>query len=102
MCQRGVIRSVGLARRLRDKHSINAIPAGWESMHADTLDMLYEWADWIVIVEPYMWEKIPKQFHGKTRLAPIGRDVWPHSGDPDLQKKYAEWLETTFFVAMNS
>lgn len=95
VCQRGVIRSVGLSRRLKDKHGIEAIPVGWESSHPDTLNMLYKWADFIVVVEPYMLAKIPIEFESKTLLAPIGRDVFEHSGSPNLQRKYLEWLPTS-------
>lgn len=89
VCQKGCNRSVFLAYRFkRNGHS--AIPVGWMTESAETLAMMCEWADHIVVVMAEYKKKIPTRFQKKVLVVDVGRDVWgPRWADEQRKKTYA-------------
>lgn len=68
MCQGGQVRSVGLKFALTYRYSnidCDVIACGHEGNTEETRSMLFRWADLIIIMEGYMKEYVPKEFHIK-------------------------------------
>jgi hypothetical protein len=65
-----------LAYLLKYRYNVDALAVGHEGNSKDTLRILCEWADLIIIVQPYMKQWIPKRFHSMLSLYNIGEDRW--------------------------
>ena len=85
VCQKGCNRSVFLTYRFK-RHGYSALPCGWLTESEDTLRMLCEWADYIVVVMAEYKGKIPKEYQGKVLVVEIGRDVWGPKWHDGLRK----------------
>jgi predicted protein tyrosine phosphatase len=97
ICQGGAVRSVGLARVLRD-HDIagrtnDAIAASWRWNSPQTLEFLGQWADLVVVMEPYMTDQIPASIRSKTRVCDVGPDRYGNAQHPDLVRQCIEWAK---------
>lgn len=78
------MRSVALAYVLHDLHKHEALAAGWRRIFPDTLMMLCEWADYIVVMETHFADRIPEEFHHKVRVVDVGPDRFGMSINPEL------------------
>jgi len=76
MCQGGTSRSVGMAFLLKYKYNIDAIACSWEKNSPETLKMLFEWADNILIMETNFEKYIPNEYKNKIVVTDVGKDVW--------------------------
>ena len=76
VCRGGNVRSVHLAYLLKYRYGFDALAAGFEGNTPATLRYLCEWAELIIIVQPYMQSAIPKCFHAKLALYDVGEDRW--------------------------
>lgn len=76
MCQGGNSRSVGMAFLLKYKYNIDAIACSWEKNSPETLDMLFKWADSILIMEASFEKFIPSEYKNKIIVTDVGEDVW--------------------------
>lgn len=85
VCQKGCNRSVFMAYRLK-RHGHEAIPCGWLTESAETLEMLCEWADTIFVMQGEFREKISVKFHNKVYVVEVGRDIWGPRWHPELRK----------------
>lgn len=83
VCQRGNKRSVALAYLLKDKYHHDALSAGWQANSNDTLEMLFSWADRIIVLQESIVGKIIQQFRSKVIVFDVGEDRWqsPFEGD---------------------
>lgn len=95
MCDGGNVRSHALAFKLKWVHHQEAIAVGRLNVKADTLNMLYEWADHIIVMQPHMTESIPESYHHKVKVVDVGVDHWgvyvhPELNDMVTQASY--WL----------
>lgn len=93
LCSSGSVRSVTIAHILKHDFKIDALSAGLDTNLPDTLKMLYQWADHIIIVEPQMLKQVPQQYRDKIILMDLGEDVWKRSLHPDLVKKIESKFE---------
>lgn len=88
VCNGGVVRSVTLAAMLKYWFDEDAVAASIDKNHGETMNMLAEWADVIVVVDAWMveWfkENVPMRSEGKVKLVPIGVDRWGMSNHPEL------------------
>lgn len=75
VCQKGCNRSVFMVYRLK-RHGHSAIPIGWYTESAETLEMLCQWADRIVVMQAEFVERIPAAFRSKTVVVDVGPDRW--------------------------
>lgn len=75
VCQKGCNRSVFMVYRLK-RHGHSAIPVGWYTEDAETLDMLCEWADCIVVMQEEFRVRIHSRFHYKVVVVDVGPDKW--------------------------
>lgn len=88
MCRGGNVRSVTLAYLFKYKYGIDSLACGWERNSTETNEMLFDWADLIITVEPYILEqKIPQKYHHKAKVYAIGEDIWGMALHPELIAK---------------
>jgi hypothetical protein len=92
LCQGGNSRSVALAYLLKYHYKVDALACGWEKNEANTLIMLYEWADVICILQKEFIIYVPEKFHGKVDIFDVGPDVWFNGLHPDLLNKLQEMM----------
>lgn len=95
ICQGGTVRSVCLARILKDKDVVgkshDAIAASWQWNSAATMEMLGAWADLVVVMEPSMVDRIPQSLRGKTEVCDVGPDRFGNAINPELIKLCHDW-----------
>jgi len=92
MCDRGLTRSVGLADVLkRHFEPTDVIPIGCLENTKETLVMLFEWADKIVIMRGRMIESVPAEYHYKTLVCEVGEDTYGDSKNRSLIDQCWDW-----------
>lgn len=88
ICEGGVVRSVCCATQLKLRGQ-DAVAASWRFNSPETLSMLMEWADYIVLMQPDMHSRLPQAKHfnkHKFRILNVGEDIWGDSFHPDLRE----------------
>ncbi len=94
LCRAGLVRSVALADVLKlHFEPTDVLPAGVDFNTKETLEMLYKWAEIIVIMEEHFMEKIPEEFRDKVLVCEVGADTYGSSKNPDLINKVWMWAE---------
>ena len=97
MCEGGNVRSVALAFVLKDNYGQDAIACSWRSNTRETRNMLYAWADYIVVMQPHFAEHVPGEFAPKVRCVDVGPDSYgtPMHGDllAELNKVVRGWRD---------
>lgn len=73
-----------MAHVLKHDYGIDAIPAGHDVNSQETLDMLSDWADRIIVMQPHYASDLPQRNAYKIIRLNIGPDVWGNSLHPDL------------------
>lgn len=97
VCDGGNVRSHAIAYVLKWEMHQEAIAVGRLYMTDDTMRLLSEWAEIIVIVQSHMIESIPVSEHGKVRCAELGVDRWGYHFHPELMglaREAAVWAAT--------
>ena len=84
LCAGGQVRSVTLGGICKYWFGHEAIAASLEKLEPDTLDMLYRWAEVIVVVEQQYLQLVPDEHAAKVRLVDIGPDRWGMSNHEGL------------------
>ncbi len=88
VCAGGVVRSVTLAAMLKYWFDHDALAASIDKNVGETMTMLCEWADTIVVMDGWMlgWflEQYGEKYDGKLKLVPVGPDKWGMSNHDDL------------------
>jgi hypothetical protein len=67
ICEGGNVRSRALAYLLHDLMGHEAIPIGRRWASNATVHILCLWADRIAVMQPFMVESVPKEYHSKDR-----------------------------------
>lgn len=97
LCQGGNVRSAAAAFLLRYKYGIDAVSASLECNSPDTLDLLYAWANYVLIMDERLMQYVPEEWEKhRVRLCAVGPD---HFGDPfrmDLLQKVFDTLPIAF------
>jgi predicted protein tyrosine phosphatase len=86
VCQMGNVRSVGTKARLNKRNYNNVIATGSSSTGEETLAMLCEWADVILVAEPDMIEQLPNGHDKVDSNFFIGEDVYGNPLNRTLQE----------------
>lgn len=93
VCNGGVVRSVTLAAMLKYWWNLDAMAASIDKNVGDTMTMLCNWADVIVVMDGWMlgWfqeqygnTSFSEQVMSKLKLVPVGPDKWGMSNHDDL------------------
>jgi len=93
ICSAGTVRSVAMAHCLKHNFDQDALPAGRDANSQQTLDMLSDWADVIILMQPKYGEGILKRHVHKVvppALTDVGMDRWGNALDPELQSIVGE------------
>jgi len=97
ICQGGTVRSVCLARLLKDRdvkgRAHDALAASWQWNSPATLEFLGAWADRVIVMERYMLGSIPEALLGKAMVCDVGPDRFGHSQNPELMAICLAWME---------
>src|ERR1039458_813788 len=98
ICGYGNVRSVCLARQLKDWYDQEALASGLVANSPETLLMLFDWADIILVtdtslvIQNYVPNDVaPEKFHDFN----VGKDVWGEPGHPELVKIMTEKIEAS-------
>lgn len=94
VCEGGFTRSVCLAGHLRNRNGTpchDALAIAWRFNSPETLEMMSRWAEMIVVMEPYMVEKIPAAWREKVTICDVGPDRYGQSLHPELVQQIREW-----------
>lgn len=98
ICEGGFTRSVCLAGHLKNtggKPDHDAITAAWRCNSKETMGMLCDWADRVIVMQPYMVKAIHEirgpEGAGKTLVCDVGPDTYSHALDPRLVKQVQDW-----------
>jgi predicted protein tyrosine phosphatase len=95
VCDGGNVRSYALAYVLHDLLGHEAIAVGRIRVTTETLALLCEWADTIVLMQPHMEDSVDAKFKAKLRCVDVGPDRWGVYVNPELLemvKTGACWL----------
>jgi predicted protein tyrosine phosphatase len=76
VCQGGNSRSVTLAYLLKKRYRIDALACGYRDNSKETLDLLFKWADKIIIMREKFKGAIPEEFKDKVLICEVGRDKY--------------------------
>ena len=89
VCDGGNVRSHAMAVALKEKGH-DAVAIGRFSSSPETMSMMCEWAEKVVIMEPHMKESIPEEFHNKLHIVDVGFDRYGVGINPELRKQVEE------------
>lgn len=64
----------------------DTIPVGTDMHTAETLEMLYNWADHIILLDDMLLSRIPKKYHVKLKNWSVGVDRFPRPFNPELYR----------------
>lgn len=95
VCDGGNVRSNALGFHLKWHHNKEAIAIGRLYMSPETLEMMSNWADKIVLMQPHMSESIPASYHEKVVVVDVGVDRFGINIHPELNtmvSQAAQWL----------
>ena len=85
-CHAGICRSAAMANELkRYGHDVLVAGVGYNS--PETIKMLADWAEKIVVLQKELVQLVPLESRPKVVLADIGPDVWTSSADQDLRNR---------------
>ena len=88
VCLGGLVRSVAFAEVLKLRYGIrDVLSLGYDFNPPETQKMLFEWADRIIVVERFVQEKIPVEYHSKIVVCEVGPDTYGNAKNPELLQK---------------
>jgi len=93
VCQGGNCRSVHLAYLLKYRYGVDAMAIGFERNSRETLTLLCQWADAIIVVEGKYRDEIPDGFYEKIHVMDVGEDQW-FSPNKELLALFDEKIRT--------
>lgn len=101
VCWGGNVRSAAMAWELKDAAQ-DAIPVGVGYNSEETLNMMCEWADYIIIMEKSLAKHLEPRFGNKFRIVDVGPDRYGTSVHPELRaflnKTVEDWKKKDFKI----
>ena len=86
VCQNGNCRSVATRYCLKKRGYKNVIAIGWNDTSEETLKMLCDWADKILVAKPYHGYMLPSGREKIDQTFTIGEDKWLNPFNKELHK----------------
>ena len=83
MCAGGNVRSVGLRYLLHYKYNHEVLACGQDANSQETREMLYKWADYIIVMSEEYKKFVPEEYHYKEIKGGIERRVFVYEVGPD-------------------
>lgn len=77
-----------MALVLKVNHNQDAIACSWKWNPLESRTVLYDWADYIIIMQDIFIDHVPERFRAKTKCVEVGPDIW---GSP-MHKELCEGL----------
>jgi len=109
LCRGGHVRSVALKYLLHynceERHDV--IACGWESNSQETREMLYGWADYIVVMTKDFAQYVPEKFHNKPSggrklfCYDVGEDRFMNPFHPEIQTMLKSMIKNHGLFAKN-
>ena len=93
VCEHGNNRSVTMAFILKYVENFETLSAGVGYHTPETLKMLYEWADVIVVPEDKLLALIPEEYKSKIKFYNIGKDIYNRPFNQILFQKAKKMME---------
>lgn len=94
VCHMGICRSGALVLALRES-GVDAIAVSAYLGSLTHRYMLYEWATYIVVMQPHFANEVPEQYASKLRCLDVGEDIWSNPTHPELlgftRETVADW-----------
>lgn len=84
VCAAGMVRSVTLMFLFKAKYGFDALASGVGGNSPETNRMLYEWADYVFVLDKNLLQFIPEEYQLKTVLFDVGPDIWSQPCHPGL------------------
>ncbi len=84
MCAGGNVRSVGLKYLLKYKYGHEALSCGQDANSSETIEMLSNWADYVIVLAGEYIKFVPKSFKGTVLLYDVGSDRFGYAFHPEL------------------
>lgn len=92
MCRQGLVRSVSLTDVLKlHFRPVDVIPIGYFANTEATKNMLFAWADHVIVMEQHMAKKVPDEFAAKVSVCEVGPDVYGRHNHPRLLELVWNW-----------
>jgi predicted protein tyrosine phosphatase len=92
MCRQGLVRSVALADVLKlHFEPVDVVPVGYFGNTEQLKDMLFEWADAIIVMEQKYNKHVHPRWAEKVYVCEVGPDTYGNSHNPVLISKVWEW-----------
>lgn len=91
VCERGLNRSTTAQWALSHEPNTEVLSAGLHTLSEDTLAMLFDWADRIILLDKRYVNSVPRE---KLVLWDVGPDRYEHHFNPELVRLvrgYARW-----------
>lgn len=93
VCEGGTVRSGSAAHALKYYFGQEAIAASHAKLSDDTMEMLFEWADRIILMQPHFADRVPEVYVPKVKVCDVGKDVWMNPLHPLLLTKVLTFLQ---------
>lgn len=84
VCDGGNVRSAAIATTLKLDYGREAVAVGRLYMSKETMYLLANQFDRIILTQAHMLESIPSEFHWKVQIHDVGQDRWGISIAPEL------------------
>lgn len=95
LCAAGITRSAATKFVLNHRGYRDVLSAGIYTTSPSTLDMLYKWADIILVATPILAVEIPQPHRDKVdNRFKLGEDTWGNPMSVDLLRKVGTILNT--------
>ena len=86
VCQNGMCRSVATRYCLKERGYTNVIAIGWNNTSVETLTMLCDWADIILVAKPDHGDMLPSGKEKINQVFTIGDDKWLNPMSKELHE----------------
>lgn len=84
MCSGGNVRSVGLRYLLHYKYGHRVLACGQDANTQEDREMLYKWADYIIVMSEEYRKFVPAEYNNKTFIYEVGPDRFGYAFHPEL------------------
>ena len=95
ICQNGNCRSVGIRYCLKKRGYKNVIATGWNNTSSETLEMLCDWADKILVAKSQHGDMLPSGKEKVDAQFTIGDDKWLNPMNKELHEIVNKQLDLT-------
>lgn len=93
ICEHGNNRSVTMAHILKYVDNFETLTAGLAYHTPETLEMLFNWAEVIVVPEEKLLNMIPEEYKHKVKFYNIGEDIYPRPFNKELYAKAKDLMD---------